>query len=432
MSPNARLLVIGSTALSDRVARALPRATRASSDTLLGGLWSVGHEAFDGIIIGLPLDQKTTRGLRSLRKVAPDARIVISCPPGAEPAARSALESGADEYVLEPLDGDELASALRITTPPPQTAPANRLPPADELAGLGDCLRSLNDGPQATLDRLVDALRKAFETTGVLIELDDLTALAGDVQQPVLEETILRGEAPAGRLALGSREHGSYASRDAIRLADYARLIEAMVGQAREQAHWQELALRDDLTGLHNRRFYDRQLNELIQQAAEQRHRLSVVLIDIDDFKTYNDRYGHDTGDALLREVARLLTRCSREHDIVARYGGDEFAVIMWDAEKPRVPGSQHPSEARALADRFRSAIGEHAFKCLGPDAPGPVTISGGIACFPWDGKTRTEIVGAADEALLSAKRTGKNRIELAKPAVTGDAPKPADETDES
>jgi two-component system cell cycle response regulator len=197
-------------------------------------------------------------------------------------------------------------------------------------------------------------------------------------------------------------------------LADYARLIEAVVAQAREQAHWQDLAWRDDLSGLRNRRYFDATLDELLAQANQQRRRVTVILFDIDDFKSYNDAYGHETGDALIREVALLLTRCSRESDVVARYGGDEFAIVMWDSEQPRVPGSQHPRDALDVAERFQTVIREHEFKCVGPGAPGPVTLSGGLACFPWDGKTRAEIVRAADAALLAAKRNGKDHIELA------------------
>ena len=104
--------------------------------------------------------------------------------------------------------------------------------------------------------------------------------------------------------------------------------------------------------------------------------------------------------------------------------------MVFWDAEKQRVPGSAHPQEPIELATRFCKAIAQHDFQCLGSDAPGPVTISGGLACFPWNGKTRAQLMCAADDALLTAKRTGKNQIHLAGKAdgeptsPTGEPPK--------
>lgn len=414
MRSDAQLLVIGSADLRDAVARALPRSKSVAADNLLGGLWKLGQREFDGVVVSFSMGRRVLTALRSLREVAPGARIVVTCPAEDEPNAQAALDAGADEYVLEPVERADLESALQIVAAPRFDHTTAAVPSVEEVVHLGEVLKHLHEGMSSTLQRVADLLWQAFDSHGVALAVQDVVVTAGEPGRPVLQEPIQRHDTIIGTITLGRRRAGTYSATDASRLRDYARLIETIVAQVREREHWQDLAWRDDLTGLRNRRYFDSMLAQLIERAADQRLRVTVLLFDIDDFKTYNDQFGHETGDALLKEVATLLTHCSREHDVVARYGGDEFAVILWDAEKPRVPGSQHPSDPMALADRFRSAIHAHDFKCLGSDAPGSVTISGGLACFPWDGKTRDEIVHAADDALLSAKRTGKNRIVLA------------------
>lgn len=420
MRANARLLVIGPAALGSAVAQALPRCPSASTESLLGGVWATGHGEFDGVLVSLALGPRVLRAVRSLRQVAPSARIVVTCPACAEPNAQQALTAGADDYIIEPIAREELEAALQITATPRYVAADPALPPLPEIVRLSDVLAHLPEGLPATLERLSVLLQATFHTQGVVLHVGELSAAAGQPVTPVLQEPLRRQDAIVGGVLLGPRQEGTYSAADGARLGSYARLIETIIAQVHERQRWQDLAWHDDLTGLHNRRYFDATLDELIERATAQRLRVTVLLFDIDDFKTYNDRFGHDTGDALLREVAVLLKECCRRHDIVARYGGDEFAVIFWDAEKPRVLGSQHPSDPMAVADRFRAAMRAHDFKCLGPRAPGPVTISGGLACFPWDGKTRAEILRAADEALLAAKRTGKNRLALAEGGARG------------
>lgn len=414
MRTGAQLLVVGPAAFKDAVARALPRCAVVAADNLLSAIWTAGHRPFDAVVISLSPEPRLPSALRSLRALAPDLRIVVVAEPAQEPHAHRALAAGADDYVLTPITPEDLAATLRIAPLPPSAAAVPVVPSFQELQELSDVLKGLRDGPQPTLDRLALLVQRAFDATGAAIRIDDLAAAAGDVAAPVFQEPICRGALTVGEITLARRSHGAYASAELERLAHYARLLDVIVAQARERTQWQDLAWRDDLSGLRNRRYFEATLEELIARATPLRQPLTVVLFDIDNFKTYNDRYGHHTGDALIREVATLLTRCSRGSDVVARYGGDEFAIILWDAEKPRVPGSQHPADPTALAERFRDAIHRHSFKCLGPNAPGPLTISGGLACFPWDGKTRSELTNAADAALLAAKRTGKNRIVLA------------------
>jgi len=424
MGRKARLLLIGANALRDNLLRALPNCDVHIAEHALDGVWQSGRQDFDGAFVSLGVGSKALRAVSSLRRVAPKMRIIVGCDPADEPIARRALTQGADEYVLEPLRPEDVQRAFRMASARPlPAAPMAAGPSMQEIVKLSDVLRNLGDGALVTLDRLATLLQQTFHAVGVAIQVDDLACTAGDASEPVLEEVIRRQEKPVGRVALARRTQGTYAATAVTRLAEYARLIEAVIVEARDRERWRELAWTDDLSGLHNRRYLEQTLEELIQRAAEKRLRLTVLLFDIDDFKSYNDRFGHDTGDQLIQEVALLLKHCTRAHDIVVRYGGDEFAVVFWDAEKQRVPGSEHPREPMQLATRFCKAIAQHDFQCLGADAPGPVTISGGLACFPWNGRTREQLMSAADEALLTAKRTGKNRIHLAGKADAESSP---------
>ena len=170
-------------------------------------------------------------------------------------------------------------------------------------------------------------------------------------------------------------------------------------------------ALTDSLTGAYNRRFFDRFLPAAMVQAKRERHDLTVLLLDVDNFKTFNDRYGHAAGDQILTETVRLLRSLVRNEDRVCRIGGDEFAVVFFEPSGPRAPGSKHPGTAQAAAARFRAAIEAHRFPRLGTDAVGRLTISGGLATFPWDGLTPESLMAVADGALLEAKKLGKNAI---------------------
>ena len=114
------------------------------------------------------------------------------------------------------------------------------------------------------------------------------------------------------------------------------------------------MAYQDDLTGAWNRRFFDTFLRRSIETAAPQRRMVTVMVFDIDDFKQYNDRYGHDAGDEILVETVRLLNSVIRVGDRVCRIGGDEFAVIFADPEGPRRSGSNHPETVEGIAHDIR------------------------------------------------------------------------------
>ncbi len=171
----------------------------------------------------------------------------------------------------------------------------------------------------------------------------------------------------------------------------------------------EQLSLVDPLTNLYNIRKLHTTLTEEIQRTKRFGHPFAFIMADIDFFKEYNDNYGHQTGDDVLREVALLLVGSSRSVDMVFRYGGEEFCMVLPETEK---------SAAVDVAERIRRAIEEKVFEGEESQPNGSLTISMGIAVYPDDAGDGDTLVGLADKALYSAKHDGRNRVLLADKAV--------------
>jgi diguanylate cyclase (GGDEF)-like protein len=186
---------------------------------------------------------------------------------------------------------------------------------------------------------------------------------------------------------------------------DYARVVAEQLALALANLRLREAlrdqALRDPLTGLFNRRFLEETLGRELALAAREGRALSVLMLDVDHFKHFNDTQGHDAGDAVLRGLARILAEGTRAGDIVCRFGGEEFAVML-----PRATAD----DAISWAERLMQRIGAMAVRVGGQRLP-RVTVSIGLACYPHDGGDIDALVKAADVALYEAKRTGRNRI---------------------
>ena len=176
--------------------------------------------------------------------------------------------------------------------------------------------------------------------------------------------------------------------------------------QANRLLHQQ--AMRDPVTGLHNRRYLDESLPREVSRAKRHGRPLAIMMIDIDRFKEINDTLGHISGDAVLRAVGQCLVAASRGEDIVARYGGDEFALVMAHAA-PQIVGQR--AELLRQGVRRLSLGGER-----GPQL-GPVTLSVGIAVFPDHGDNGESVLQAADAALLRSKNAGRNRVTIGEAA---------------
>jgi len=208
-----------------------------------------------------------------------------------------------------------------------------------------------------------------------------------------------------GLLICATRHKKSLLPNDIQALESVADIIATATQNARYVDRVRQLAYSDGLTGIFNRRYFDSRLVEEVIRAARFGGGVSVLMIDIDHFKYINDKFGHMLGDDVLRTTSSIFTHQLRKIDVVCRYGGEEFSIIL--------PATQGASAA-SVADKLRRAVANTEF----PGLSHPVTVSIGVAEFPANGVTRDDIVRAADIALYNAKASGRNQVCLAKPTA--------------
>lgn len=235
---------------------------------------------------------------------------------------------------------------------------------------------------------------------------------------------LLRSSSPAGAGVLHLLVSKALDEQAATALLDQVapQLARVLELQDRHQ-RLQKLAITDDLTGLYNCRYFKHFLERVLERARQQMAPVTLLLFDIDGFKKYNDQFGHAAGDEILIQTGKMMRRCVRDHDLVARLGGDEFAVVFWEKEGPRqaiakegagVSGQRMQDAVQKIFERFQAMVASHDFQALGPTGRGQLTISGGLAVYPWAGTTAQAMIDAADHALMfGAKRSGKNSVHL-------------------
>jgi len=256
-------------------------------------------------------------------------------------------------------------------------------------------------------------------STGVLGRLD---ALAGETGAPVhadllrlLTNCSFPGDT-ARKVWSGYESHRATLRRrlgrdvgPRVALFDYLanvehRFVNPTIVELEEFERTERAAITDHMTGLFNRAHFDASLKREVNRCLRYGQTASLVMLDIDDFKDVNDRFGHQAGDHVLKEVGRLLIQRVRDIDIAARYGGEEFAMIL--PETPRM-------SAWGVAERLRGEVESFFKRRRGSARVIPATISGGVASYPDDATSFEGLVRSADEALYRAKKLGKNRVEI-------------------
>ncbi len=260
---------------------------------------------------------------------------------------------------------------------------------------------------QAGLDAVVEAINRAHLSQYIGKPWDEQAVL-------LAVESLLRQY----RLVHENRQLIASLSAKNQTLLEMNRELEAKIHErthelAEANTRLAQLAVTDGLTGLYNHRHFHERLTLEVERSQRSGLPLSLLMMDVDHFKSFNDTYGHPAGDEVLRQLARVLSDARRANDVVARYGGEEFAVILVDTAK---------FTAAKVAERVRERIRAHDFSEAAPNAR-TLTTSIGVATFPEDGVDAEALVRSADTALYAAKRAGRDRVVLATESLVVVAP---------
>ncbi|MHC4245987.1 MAG: GGDEF domain-containing protein [Planctomycetota bacterium] len=379
------------------------------------------------------------RIIEAFRLVDGRVRLVLLVPTGRHDAIEAGIAAGFDDAVEIPTTSTRLRTALGVSTPRasiqdqptstsdaehsaprierplpqepthPSTPTSSDEPDADDAPLMGP------ESPEDLGD--VDLVGSVIENDGMVrsIALAMIrTHLRTQDVHLLHPEDDGHGDArPSAPIHFSGTMLGSLVSTT-IGIDDLTRWAEWL-------GHWlaldrhlrglETLCETDELTGAGNRRAFERILLETLDSARRERRIVTLMVFDIDDFKRYNDEYGHEAGDEVLRETVELLRVTIRRGDHVFRIGGDEFVVSFSDQEGPRGERSNPPESVEQIAHRFQSQVCDLRFPQIGLNAPGTLSISAGLSTFPWDGHDGPSLLRHADQLALESKRSGKNAI---------------------
>jgi PleD family two-component response regulator len=446
-----RVLLIGDVdrQMYSTVTQALPTAQVKSVPSLFDGIAELSHEQYTTVLASVePMERRPESAVRTLRELSGEGRLLLFGHPTLEPLSQKMMEFGCDDYLITPITPGELLETLGGPVPRwkkkdeeagdevgsgdrEQRGASN---PLNEISIASLLLDAMVQAPQDPVGTLLRQINSVLPTTFNVF----LTGPEAAAPQPAEGLVIIshRPSDPHGDLNLGLNAADLVPFSQAIHLSfpaecdrtiaiSFVRELAASLAKLQclheRNAGLQRLAITDDLTGLANGRYFRQFLSKIVEKARIKRFLVTLFLFDIDNFKRYNDQYGHGVGDEILKQTANLMRRCVRDHDLVARISGDEFAVVFWDKEGPRVArdpkpaaAGRTPQEPQEILDRFRRLIATEDFSGLGPGGKGCLTISGGLAVYPYDAQDVSKLIEAADQQLMfGAKRSGRNSIHL-------------------
>jgi diguanylate cyclase (GGDEF)-like protein len=213
------------------------------------------------------------------------------------------------------------------------------------------------------------------------------------------------GEHVVGMLVIGSATRRELTPAELDRLQVIGNQSSLALQNALLHGELERLSVTDRLTELYNHGYFQQRLEEEVGRAERFGHVLSLIMIDIDDFKLFNDTYGHPRGDRVLRSVSDTITATLRDIDFAARYGGEEFVVVLPETDA---------TGAHAVAERIRTEVEKLSFASIGVDPSVRKTVSVGVATFPTHAHAGAPLIVAADQAMYGAKRSGKNTVVVA------------------
>ena len=356
--------------------------------------------------------------VEAFRRIDPSVRLILVASSEHERSRLQKLKrNGFDDVLVQPVSARTLSAVLDDGHDRPQPDRGSDEPVVIEAIAA----EPSPAGPPTTTARTTPT-EDLGDTDLVEAILNDPSGLRDQalrlmVQQTGWSDLVITDAPPEGlasvELRYGPRCYGMLSSglTEVRQLRPWGQWLARWMALDNGYREYRTMAYRDDITGAWNRRFYDVFMKGTLRKAARLRRAVTVLVFDIDDFKRYNDDFGHEAGDEVLRETVKLLESVIRSGDRVCRIGGDEFVVIFADPEGPRQPGSNPPETVEVIATRFQDQVCRMRFPKLGLDAPGTLSISGGLAAFPWDGTDAASLLRHADQLALQSKREGKNLI---------------------